>query len=202
MVEVKKYPTAYTDPYGWTNPQSIRGTEDNVCTMVWLYGVDHATLYVSGFGFAIPSDATIDSMYCNAKGVVYEVRGNSQASAGMSITAKGWSYGGAVQRYSSAQTCANTQYDGQDAGGPFGGLLTPSDINNENFTAEVDFETIGALSIAQCFWDSYYLKVNYHLPPPAAQADWGDGLVFVTEIAKKLRNTYKSRFPPLKALRF
>jgi hypothetical protein len=195
MTTVKKYAGAYNNVGGWIVPANILGAEDGLCAFKQLVGNDFAEIDVSSFGFAIPPTAIIDKFACNAKGVVDVISGTVfSASGGFGLSKPPFGTGGAFVNYKIFGSCVNTAYDFSNA--VLGGTITPNDINTENFKAEVDFQTYGVSTIAQCFCDSYYLTVDYHLP--AAPSGIEDGLYCVSQCGKpKFKPRRVAPFSPL-----
>lgn len=168
MTVVRKYPTAYNNPDSWSNPAYADGVEDNLCASKSLSGAGshESVFYVSGFGFAIPADAIIDSVIVGCK------CGKSGDALGIAYIFPNDAFIMLMIGYfPSAVSCAVTSWITADVttyldsgGNPT--TWTPAKLNGELFAAYVFLFQEYPNSIT-AYMDAYYIEVTYHVPAVA-----------------------------------
>lgn len=179
MTVVRKYPTAYNNPDNWIDPAYADGVEDNLCASKSLSGAGsrESLFYVSGFGFAIPADAIIDSVIVGCKcgkwgdgiGIAYVYPND----AFMELI---------IGYFPTAASCALTSWITLDVTtyldngfNPVG--WTPAKLNGELFSAYVHLYQEYPNSIT-AYMDAYYIEVTYHVPV-VAKKPLMDGFIFI-----------------------
>jgi len=176
IVEVIKYPTSYYivgDPDAWTNPEYILGEHDGNCAIAETNQSTNR-LYVTGFGFNIPSNAILDYIYFGAHMRGYYV---TEQSILMYLAIGGYTFVEAAdfcpQLFCGCADAVDTEY-------PDNVLelvsVTPDDLNSENF--QYWFRGSGTYNMRSGVIDWCWLRVGYHLPTLAKKI-LGDGIVFI-----------------------
>ena len=194
MTVVRKYPTnSGTNPDSWDDPNNALGAADDLCTEKRINGTASKYLYLSGYGFAIPSGSTLNHVYVNHKGVIncaiigaqvlhFSFIFNSQY--GNSIDSS------VVMGAGCAETAYKTQYDILPDFAAAGNPITVAALNAESFTTRL--QATGALAVYQAFdVDAAYIEVDYTAPVVAKGAGVGSGvmpfLFLAAEAARRRR---------------
>jgi hypothetical protein len=178
---VTKYPTAYTNPLpplNWINPANVLNVEDGLCTRRQLINAMPYTLAVSGYGFALPSNAVLEHVYWNHKGYSYTSSGQRQAnSLVFHFTHDDYD----ADSDFGTSDCSSSTYHADDVNNDalvHQGSLTVADLNAENFKTTLVGVRVGLDIFSTVFVDACYIKVIYHLA--AAKKGLMDGFIFVS----------------------
>jgi len=188
LVEVKQYLSIVVDAGTWSNPTHVLGVENSSCASKTTTGGGSATLIAQPL-CSIPSNAIIDNVFVNPKGL----HNHSLYAGGallVSIQTFYFSWMVALFDGVSSGSCPQTYYYGETDILPiwraFGYDITPDDLNGTNgkFLYFLFTHAAGLAGIYTSYVDAAYVRVIYHLAPPVGL---GDGLSFVAF----LRNLYK-----------
>ena len=178
MTVVRKYPTAYTDGVGWTNPENVcnAGEPDATCAYFAHVEVCDHTIVVSGFGFAIPAGSTINSVKI---GMQAELTNKLNLAAQLYLLVV-WNRLGLSSR---ADANVSQQYGCAYCSESY--TLAPltitlADLNDENFSAVIHgTSTYNNGWTWRVYCDTVWIEVDY-TEPAAAVKTHGDGITFVT----------------------
>lgn len=194
-IEVKKWARAYdaSNPDAFTNPQNaVDADGDNgtcACKLTNVYV--EKVLKVSAFGFSIPLGSTIDEVYIGGHMRTRRIAGLGFAGIKIVYVGKTYTLDASADTGLPLPACPNqtqcdacTNKEGTNIQGFMG--FTVSDLNNGVF----DFYlTVISDPVTQYVtggqWDCVWIRVLYTPPaPPTAQAEYGDGLTWVTQHSK------------------
>ena len=180
MVVVRKHPTAYNDESNvWTNENNALGPEDGLCAYTNRFGRKDGPnrLFLSGYGFNIPSNATITrveigikSVSCNAYGLAY--------AGPMDFVLRFDSTDilvGGIEKDCPISCSDASYYKVSDITSvlDFYGKLYPDFFNNEEFTTFC-FQGGGIPIGNEGYLDAVYIEVEYTVPVTVVRM-MGDG---------------------------
>jgi hypothetical protein len=153
---VRKYPTAYDNVGAWQNPAYILNAPDSLCSRKILTANQGSfDIYVSGFGFAIPSNATLSRITMGFNACYYPVSENIatqlRLTKGTVTNVKTDTHYGTI--CSQAIEQSTDVYPLSD--------WTPNDLNNENFTMLVRAINNNPSSNSGHYVDCVFLEVEY-----------------------------------------
>ena len=178
MPVVRKYPTQYVvHGSGFNNPEYIVGEPDLQCVEIRrIFGDWTNYIELKGWGFNLPTNATIEEIKIGFWGVGYNAFGGYHGWAEIRLCTSDKSrcwIKGSVEIPNS--TCADVQEAYTTLIDP--AAFTPSDFNNENFI----FVAYGNGDLAighYSYIDACYIEITYSVPV-VAKRSVGDGITWV-----------------------
>jgi len=177
LIEEVRYPTAYAEevPGTWVNPQYAVGEHDGycaICKYAPTQGVTLERLFLSGFGFNIPSGAVLEHLTIGLHGVGY-ISDSVIGVAIKKVITFGWDSGLCPVIVCTCNRALDHEY-------PYDILdteaYTPEDLNAENFA----FWNYGVGRVATYagLVDWSWIRVIYSVPV-VVKREYMDGLVYV-----------------------
>jgi hypothetical protein len=145
--ETKTGGGSYDDGANWTNPGNVTGAGDNNCATFNGKAQDQIVLY--NFGFNIPSDATIDSIYVYVDGYgTHAVAGKRDFEVQLTKTGGGLNSGvGDLEenvRMPQALTCSSSGEYSIEGNGLWGTTWSYSEINAISFGVIIKDDDTGS----------------------------------------------------------
>jgi len=174
LIEEVRYPTAYAEEVvgTWVNPQYAVGEHDGscaICKYAPTQGVDRERLFLSGFGFNIPANATLEHLTIGLHGVGY-ISDNIVGVAIKKVIMFGWSTSVCPVVICTCNRATDHEY-------PYNILddevYTPEDLNTENFTFWND--GLGKVETYAGLVDWSWIRVIYRVVVPIPRIT-GDSL--------------------------